>query len=252
MTIISRLEKTPTQKLIVASLVIFSVGTIVVGFLQFKTFLEKPFFEDKLVEDKVKIRGPLDFYQYLLEQKQNNKDLTSLQKRDSDMDGLTDYQETYVYHTNPYAADTDFDGVSDKEEIAKGTDPNCANNEPGCLAADSAVTSSGASPAASASVGAAVSGQGVLNDTTQTQIKDLANQVDTLNSATGTSPDLTGQSFSQLLPEQKAEIKQYYTSLQPADLRQLLISQGFPAEQINTLSDDDLQKTLQQLLAQLE
>ena len=38
--------------------------------------------------------------------------------RDSDFDGVSDYDELYVLGTNPYAADTDRDGIPD------GFDPN--------------------------------------------------------------------------------------------------------------------------------
>ena len=38
--------------------------------------------------------------------------------RDSDFDGVSDYDELYVLGTNPYAADTDRDGIPD------GVDPN--------------------------------------------------------------------------------------------------------------------------------
>ena len=43
---------------------------------------------------------------------------------DSDGDGLSDYEELFVYGTDPNNPDTDFDGLSDFEEIAThGTDP---------------------------------------------------------------------------------------------------------------------------------
>lgn len=36
---------------------------------------------------------------------------------DSDGDGLTDYEETHTYHTDPYKVDTDNDGLSDRDEV---------------------------------------------------------------------------------------------------------------------------------------
>lgn len=44
---------------------------------------------------------------------------------DTDGDGLTDYDEMYVYGTSPYLEDTDSDEILDIEEIKKGSDPNC-------------------------------------------------------------------------------------------------------------------------------
>ncbi len=55
----------------------------------------------------------------------NNEDIESLKNKDSDGDGLSDYDEIYLYHTSPYLKDTDSDGVDDKTEITRGTDPNC-------------------------------------------------------------------------------------------------------------------------------
>ncbi|MCX6876673.1 MAG: hypothetical protein NTW21_23125 [Verrucomicrobia bacterium] len=51
--------------------------------------------------------------------------------RDPDTDGLTNYQELVVYHTNPDVWDTDDDGFSDGYEVTSGfipTDPNSSPN----------------------------------------------------------------------------------------------------------------------------
>ncbi len=45
---------------------------------------------------------------------------------DSDSDGLTDYQEINVYHTDPYNPDTDGDGYLDGAEVSGGYNPNGA------------------------------------------------------------------------------------------------------------------------------
>lgn len=65
--------------------------------------------------------------------------------KDTDKDGLTDYQETELYHTSIYLADTDSDGISDADEVARGTDPLCAQGRvctPGGLYSGGSVTSS--------------------------------------------------------------------------------------------------------------
>lgn len=47
-----------------------------------------------------------------------------LMERDSDGDGISDYDEIYVYGTDPLNPDTDGDGLTDYEEIYEyGTDP---------------------------------------------------------------------------------------------------------------------------------
>ncbi|MEI6627299.1 MAG: hypothetical protein WCL61_01770 [bacterium] len=47
------------------------------------------------------------------------------QGKDTDMDGLNDYDEINVYKTSPYLKDSNGDGIDDKKSIALGVDPNC-------------------------------------------------------------------------------------------------------------------------------
>jgi hypothetical protein len=51
--------------------------------------------------------------------------LLDLQTKDTDKDGLSDYEELYIHGTSPYIEDSDSDGSDDYSEIAAGTDPNC-------------------------------------------------------------------------------------------------------------------------------
>lgn len=54
---------------------------------------------------------------------------TTLQGMDSDSDGLNDYDELYVYYTNPKSNDTDEGGVDDGTEITYGIDPNIFSDD---------------------------------------------------------------------------------------------------------------------------
>src|SRR3989344_3458461 len=54
-----------------------------------------------------------------------NASAAELSVKDTDGDGLNDYDELYIYKTSPYLEDSDSDGVSDSAEIQKGTNPNC-------------------------------------------------------------------------------------------------------------------------------
>jgi len=47
-----------------------------------------------------------------------------LKSQDMDNDGLDDYEEMFIYFTNPQDYDTDSDGLSDRAETVKGTSPN--------------------------------------------------------------------------------------------------------------------------------
>src|SRR3989344_6749156 len=52
--------------------------------------------------------------------------ITQASDPDSDSDGLTDYQEKNIYHTNPDYYDTDGDGYDDNIEIKNGYSPRHA------------------------------------------------------------------------------------------------------------------------------
>ncbi len=48
------------------------------------------------------------------------------QLRDTDRDGLNDFDELYIYGTSVYLADSDSDGLTDKQEVDNGKNPLCA------------------------------------------------------------------------------------------------------------------------------
>ena len=52
-----------------------------------------------------------------------------LRAKDTDNDGLSDYDELNIYKTSPYLEDSDSDGYSDKNEIESDNDPNCPINQ---------------------------------------------------------------------------------------------------------------------------
>jgi len=63
--------------------------------------------------------------EYLKQRENQFENLALLQTKDTDKDGLSDYQEIYLYRTSPYLSDTDGDGLDDLEEIKRGENPNC-------------------------------------------------------------------------------------------------------------------------------
>lgn len=52
--------------------------------------------------------------------------------KDTDSDGLSDWDELNIYGTSPYLADSDGDNLSDYDEIQAQTDPNCPEGQ-NCL-----------------------------------------------------------------------------------------------------------------------
>jgi len=82
-----------------------------------------------IVQMKNNIYGP--FVYKSNNKNQSNISLTEnnseevLKTKDSDKDGLSDWDELYLYHTSPYLEDSDSDGFTDKQEVDSNTDPNC-------------------------------------------------------------------------------------------------------------------------------
>jgi len=55
--------------------------------------------------------------------------IEAMKTKDTDADGLNDHEESYVYQTSPYLADSDSDGDDDRTELAAGEDPNCPKDK---------------------------------------------------------------------------------------------------------------------------
>jgi len=54
---------------------------------------------------------------------------TALKNKDTDQDGLSDYDELNIYGTSPYLPDSDSDGFTDSQELESGNDPNCPTGQ---------------------------------------------------------------------------------------------------------------------------
>lgn len=144
------------QKMGVILLSIFSIFAIGLGVLQIRNTMYAPFALNTkippLVRDDINTNEALMY-------------------RDTDKDGLNDFDELYVYGTSPYITDTDSDGINDKAEVDKGTNPLCPEGQSCSEAGVNAQAFPDNTPVASSSVlGIAPAPQDVdkmLNDPVQ-------------------------------------------------------------------------------------
>ncbi|HKM40546.1 MAG: hypothetical protein ACOXZ1_03370 [Patescibacteria group bacterium] len=120
------------QKIALWVLGFFSVTIIVIFFINF----------DRTLKDPFSYRGSKTVF---LETGNNNQsncsdgscvnkepDVNNLELKnvDTDGDGISDWDEIFIYGTSPYLEDTDGDNLSDYEEIfLYKTDPNCPEGQ---------------------------------------------------------------------------------------------------------------------------
>jgi len=131
----------------------------------------------------------------------------ALKNKDTDGDGLSDYDELNVYLTSPYLADTDSDGLSDSAEIKNNTDPNC--------------------PQGRTCTSGLIEETGGANNTASGTLNSLLNQFGATN-PTNPSASLNSEQLNAL------------KNIDAASLRQLLLQAGMDKTTLDKISDADL------------
>lgn len=169
--------------------------------------------------------------------------ILALQQKDTDLDGLSDYDELYVYKTSPYLADSDSDGFSDGVEVQNNENPNCPAGQ-SCVVASQLPTASSFAELSSLS----------------------AEQIRQLLIDRGMDPEevakIDDESLIELYQETLSEVGSATSTSQgggttdailmtPAQIRALLITEGaVKAEDLEQLSDEQLMQLWQELLQQ--
>lgn len=150
-------------------------------------------------------------YVEIMEQEDFNLgDEKTLKQQDTDNDGLSDYEEIYIYGTSAFLEDTDGDGLSDSQEIKAGTDPLCAKGD--------------------------ICGS-------DEREKDLAQKEMLIDNVYISDEESGLADFNKELSE--IDI----ANMDPNFLRQALIDSGAPVEEIESLSDEEV-VTLYQMAMQ--
>ena len=202
------------QKIAAAALAIFAVLAIGMWMAQFKKSLSEPFaYKDS--GESAETGAPTE--------DENSAEV--LRGKDTDKDGLNDWDELSVYRTSPYLEDSDSDGFSDKKEIDSDHDPNCPTGrkcyEVGMVEGDKAVTSEGE----------AIKSNDVSNE--------LLKQLGGLNVGGGDVSVAPGEE----------ELKNILGGQgDAASLRKTLLDAGMDANILKQISDADLLKAYQETL----
>ena len=192
------------QKIAAASLAVFAILIIVLWAAQLRSNIYGPFNSGTA--------GNLAAGSEATDQTQ------ALKNKDTDGDGLSDYDELNVYLTSPYLADTDSDGLSDSAEIKNNTDPNCPQ---GRTCATGLVEETGGA-----------------NNTASGTLNSLLDQFGMSGQQTSGTTNLpAGQAG--LNSDQVNALK----NIDAASLRQLLIQAGMPQATLDKISDADLMKS---------
>lgn len=198
-------ELSSEQKVAFAILLFLGLGGIILGFLSFGANLRRPF-DIQYVESLAKGR-------YLTQDQQDAEEVRLLKERDTDGDGITDYDELYIFKTSPYLTDTDSDGFDDRVEIFSDHDPNCPRGTEcgGLLGVDSAADTS----------------------------TDPSELLGSINSGFGQANPIFGDTAGVQL-ETEEDIQNYFKSLTTDQIRQALLDQGLSQEQVDSVSDEKI------------
>jgi hypothetical protein len=149
---------------------------------------------------------------------QEAAEVERLKTTDSDLDGLMDYDELYVYKTSPYLSDSDSDGFDDKTEIFSDHNPNCPEGR----------------------------------DCDGSSLASVEEEPETVEPGADALSRLLGISGSGLSFDSVGDISSYFLQMDNEQIRSLLISQGVPKESVDQMSDNEIQELLQAALIEAE
>jgi len=274
------------EKALIGAVILVAIITIFVGYNQVFGMMSRPFTEWFLPKnDQQGVSGdtcpsgncgntPL-------------AELALLKNKDTDQDGLSDYDELYQYKTSPYLEDSDSDGITDKAEITASTDPNCPTGQ-NCGTANFSGVYSQASGEADALTQVTANNQFDLIKTIRQSLLDQGvaqEQVDAItdeellalyeqytaemeasqNSGSGAADagsDFTPANSSQTTGTTGKTLNlagltinsiDDLKNLSASQIRQLLVANGAPEDQLKQISDDQLKAFfLQNLESQLQ
>ena len=208
------------RKIALIVLSIFSIAIIVIWSINFKNSLQTPF--------SYKNTGDISNKSNCANGNCATEEIVSdnleLKNVDTDGDGISDWDELFVYGTSPYLEDTDGDSLSDYEEIfVYKTNVNCPEGQ-NCSNSLNQVDSQG--------------------DNSLENSDDFYNFLTSLEASLSDDSGIITTSSSSYLDNETGD-------LNAQSLRQILIQSGIEENDLQQISDDDLLKLYQEVLADL-
>ncbi len=239
-------------------LAIFSVAVIFFGVWNIARLLEDPF-RNLGNDDNQNSTANANQVSVSTNTNTQTARLETLRDKDTDEDGVSDYDELYIFKTSPYLTDSDSDSIDDATEINEGLDPNCPAGEDcgrtiisntNTAAANTNATNGASSKAVSADElrevlrDAGVSEEAIneLDDEALIQTYQDILQEDDLGVITngGTNEELDSEGIT------------YETlfNMDPDNIRELLVANGVPEETLDEIDDETLVQIYQESLLQ--
>jgi hypothetical protein len=248
--IATKIERTPMEKFFVFFLILMTISSLALGYLQFKKNLQQPFLNDYLLIKRTELKEKYNINS--LNTALTGTEAAQLQQQDSDLDGLDDYSEINIYKTSAYLEDTDGDGIWDKQEIINGTDPLCPQGQ--TCAAETGTQNSNLNLNLNLPVpnlNSAPSVNSSLNDLYDLQEKIATGEIN-LNELNIQDPQLQqilselqatqNKDTSQLSPEEKQAAIANLQNITAEQIRQELINQGFDKNVLDSIDDPTLKQ----------
>jgi len=235
---------------------VISIAALLLGFFQIYKNIHSPFETKLSINSTSRLTG-----------EQLDK-LDSLKSKDTDGDGLSDYDELYFYNTSPYLKDSDSDGYSDKDEINSDNDPNCpagadcsgvttrvntnTNSNQNNNLNNSLVSGQASAQALRQTLRDAGVPQYMLENTSDEELMEIYNQtvdedketnlnVNTTNQNLNNNSNINSSTFLTNSSEVSEEdVTNYLESLSASEIRSFLVEYGMSEEDLKGIDDETL------------
>jgi hypothetical protein len=223
-----------------------AIGALILGVWQIRTLIKLPFTDTSSINTST---GEQNVNNSTIE----GSEAEALKNKDTDNDGLSDYDEVYIYKTSPYLKDTDSDGYDDKVEVTTGNDPLCAKGQTCGVKINSAVGETTATNQPTVEqIRQFLKTNGatdeVLSKYDDAALLKLYQEVAGNESPTVTSGSDNSTTSPTATVQLTQEQKQAILKLSGAELRQLLIKNGVDATTLKEFDDDTVKNIVKQTL----